>query len=259
MSSQHRIVVAAAAVVAALSVAPPPLAAQPDDPRPSASDPVRERRGGPTGKPADVVVYRIGAAEWDATIAQRHWLARRLAHVTAPTDFALECPVDLLGRATRECTATDKPKTLADEYGAYALAEVVVASLPPFPRADDAATMRRVAFTARYDPAAAPALDLDNGPLLAEDELREIRPTAIKYPPRALAVSAEAAIGGECQVQADLSVVCRTLAVDSLRPDLFQGLVEAERPRRRAPAALPDGRPTPGMRVPFRLSFRMAE
>lgn len=258
MISHYRTIVSAAAAAVAMLAAP--LAAQPDDPRPSASDPVRERRTAPPGKPAEVVVHRIGAVAWDATIAQRHWLARRLAHVTVPTDFALECAINPFGRATRECAATDNPRTLADEYGAYALADVVIASLPLFPRAEDAVTMRRAAFTARYDPATAPTLDLASGPLLADDQLREIRPTGIKYPPRALAVSAEAAISGECQVQADLSVVCHTLAVDSLRPDLFQGLVEAERPRsRRAPAALPDGRPTPGMRVPFRLSFRMAQ
>ena len=106
--------------------------------------------------------------------------------------------------------------------------------LPP-PPTDDAR---------RFDPAAASAIVS----LLQRRLQRD-------YPPAALAADMDALVTGQCRVEADRSLSCRTLSIapDAARP-YFEGVVEGIYPNGTVPETLSDGTPTPGLlfRVPIR-------
>lgn len=193
------------------------------------------------------------------TIAERWRLAYWMGNkVKNPTNFSLSCPILSNGEVGYSCHLTGTALNKPSPPEISELAKPVVEQMPVFPRImPHLAQVRRVEFTLRYDPNDAPKLDLNSGPLVDKGWWGSfLSPRAADYPKKALNRNETATIIAECQVQTDLSVICRTFSVEGTsKPELFAGFVERLLPEAKAPATQTNGESSIGVRVRQSISF----
>ena len=197
------------------------------------------------------------------SIAQQRWIADRLAAaaLAEPLSVTISCWIGPEGGVTPRC----EPRGLPPSSPLYSVALRKGVSQQPyfstFPAAPvDSRIVRRIEYRIALDPA-------DRPPPLPDDA-RRFDPAAASaivsllqrrlrrdYPPAALAADMDALVTGQCRVEADHSLSCRTLAIapDAARP-YFEGAVEGIYPSGTVPETLTDGTPTAGLtfRVPIR-------
>ena len=119
------------------------------------------------------------------------------------------------------------------------------------------APVRRARYVLGIEPGPGAAIDLASGPLVPMSLVNGLVANPNRtYPPRALRFEAQGAQTVECQVQADLSLICHAIRFDPIKDEEF--FVGAERTyfhRNPVSPHLSDGRPAKGVRFQFRIRW----
>ena len=193
------------------------------------------------------------------SIALNYRIARALSpNVREPVDFSFDCELEPSGYVTSACNLTGYPAS--PRHPALIYGTLAAGYLPRFPTVPlKEKKKRRVAFVLTYTPATVPEVDLDRGRLIEPGELNyrtQILPS--DYPPSALRKGVEADVVSECQVQADLSLICRTIEVQNCtHPELFANVMESATLERKAHEILEDGSSSIGTRHRATIRFRI--
>jgi len=202
----------------------------------------------------------------DLTIAERFWLVGAVAPLK-PMSIEVSCSISLDGSVyERNC----RPKTNHSST-AYAMLRLAKSSnqFPQFPQyraieeiiGDKWSLSRFVEFTL-VSPEFAPAeVDLDAGPLLDKSLFQSHIAQAARrlhYPSRALRHEVEGDQEIECQVQADRSVICRTLNFSvAEHADIFSRDIKRLFEGERIETELADGTNPAGARFRFNIVWRL--
>lgn len=202
----------------------------------------------------------------DLTIAERFWLVGADAPLK-PMSIQVSCNISLDGGVDeRNC----RPKTDLSPT-AYAMLRLANSThqFPQFPqyRAIDEAIgdkwslSRFVEFTLVSPEFAAAKVDLDAGPLLDKSLFQSHIGRAARrlhYPSRALRHEVEGDQEIECQVQADRTVICRTLSFSvAEHADIFTRDIKRLFEGERIEPELADGTNPVGARFRFKIVWRL--
>lgn len=226
-------------------------------------------------KPYWLQVFDVDAKDVDLkelSIAARHYSWQGRTPDAAPMTVTVDCDMDtesgLHPCLNRSIPASNGTQT---KVAVYQLSRRVMAfpSVPalredqkkwlPDPLKPGAPDLRRVArFSYRIEPPPERAIDPALGPLVESPNLPEIRGMnrPISYPPAREAQGLTATVTLECQVQADLSVICGNAVVDP--PEHARWFSD---PLGRTPLywksapKLPDGRDARGVRFHKKVRF----
>jgi hypothetical protein len=121
---------------------------------------------------------------------------------------------------------------------------------------------RKVTLSLAIPAIPAPKVDLGSGQLTeyTNVEFYGNRSLAwISYPPRALGVEAEGIMSIECQIQTDLSVICRMIAFDPPEHSgQFASIPDKLTRRMRSKPMLKDGSDARGVRFPIKITWRIS-
>lgn len=234
-------------------------------PIPAEAPPIVRARA-PDGRRIREQVWRVGPEMVrirPLSIAQQRWIADRLtaAGLEEQLSVTISCPIDTYGTVSYLCD----PRGLPPSSPLYRIARAKGVSQQPyfsqFPAVDpDSRIIRRIEYRIGLDPADRPPPPPDEAPRFDPAAASAIvsllqRRLQRDYPPAALAADMDALVTGECRVEADRSLSCRTLSIvpDAARP-YFDDVVEGIYPNGTVPETLTDGTPTPGLkfRVPIR-------
>ncbi|OHD05696.1 hypothetical protein [Sphingopyxis sp. RIFCSPHIGHO2_12_FULL_65_19] len=226
-----------------------------------AGDPPLTRYTDPQGVTYQARVWSLPMQQMtaaNATVARRHiaWSVSGTLPA-APVDVTMMCPVAPGGQVGAGCDVVGLNADSVVARTARRQVESVVPRLAGYPAVGaDAAVRRYVRFPLRIDPATRPAVNLDTGEMVAAKLLPPLFKLGhYELPPRF------ARDGGTidvlCQVQADLSVLCRPAG--SSPPEIAERLPVDWANRRstaaRVPAKLTDGRPAAGKRTTITIRF----
>lgn len=226
-----------------------------------AGDPPLTRYTDPQGVTHQARVWSLPMQQMttaDATIARRHiaWSVSGTLP-SAPVDVTMMCPVAPGGQVGARCDVVEMSANTTLARIALRQVASVTPRLAAYPAvAADPAVRRYVRFPLRIDPATRPAVNLDTGEMVPAKLLPPLFKLAgYELPPRF--ALAGGTIDVLCQVQADLSVLCRPAG--SSPPEIAERLPVDWADRRsiatRVPAKLTDGRPAAGKRTTITIRF----
>ncbi len=118
---------------------------------------------------------------------------------------------------------------------------------------------RVMRFIFHAEPPAAVKLDLESGQLVAQSQIQGFVPNSENaYPMRALREEAQGQQTFQCQIQADLSVICRTADFQPTEnAQFFYGTERRLFARTKVLPELADGQPAIGVRFMYRINWRI--
>ncbi|OJW60059.1 MAG: hypothetical protein BGO57_05330 [Sphingomonadales bacterium 63-6] len=256
--------------LALLGLGVPLLAAEPVE-----QPPVEKVKNADTGEALRRQVWEVGrrdVAPAKATIRAQYygWLSIDERGPEAGIG-RVSCPIAESGRVTIapgscrvSCEGADIAYNSHCGDGVRSLVDVTSIEWPDFPAIDDKLKRQKVQRWAiaeiALDPATRPHVDLSHGDMVDVTSVVDVKGQdfTLNYPARAMRENAGGTLTLLCQVQADLSSVCR---MESFVPPenayLFEGSVGSLSLRLKARPQLPDGTSSVGKRFKFRASFHM--
>ncbi len=213
------------------------------------------------GKTIDVQVFPGTPVSFEPeqlSLAQRYVLGLSLNQDVQPFEVAMSCTIDPLGNVKRgDCYAKqkidaglDRIATIAIRDGLAVFPKFAVAKPPagrPFDRRYD--FLLRVGAFTRVQP------DFSAGDLVDAKLVPSLRVVNLEYPEGAEHKGLGGVLTIECQIQRDLSVICRPVAMDPpANADYFWYTGYRVLQKFKASEFLADGAPAVGKR--FRTSLR---
>lgn len=183
----------------------------------------------------------------------------------AATTVTYRCPIGLTGKVMLPLCAPAKRGTALDPVAkGLILAAARRIDLPtyaPVRLAESGQTERFVTLDFQIPGADLPAVDLAAGPLVERTSIAELSgplPFTPEYPSRAMREEAEGRSTLECQVQPDLSVICRQISFEPPEAAaLFADASERVLGAMRVSPQLTDGREARGVRFQLVLNYRL--
>lgn len=229
--------------------------------RPSDEPPVIKQRNELTGKMDRIQTFDGGLLEFTPdkmTMAQAYYFFGN-GEPPEPENLEATCVLQPDGTILDyTCSSHRGIGGIPPLLSAARRAQVFSAACRFPPRASGKqSVVRRVRFDFRASPFPMPKFDLASGKLVAPSLLKGFRPDGTEaYPMRALREEAEGVEDFECQVQADLSVICHPVRFDP--PDNAIFFENAERAlffRVKVEAQLSNGQSAVGVRFRHRIRW----
>ncbi len=255
-------------VSGALIAAAAPLAAQPAPPL-SAPRVVEEIITDESGK------FRLRTEEYTAapidvpvaalSIAELYAAGNGQSGPVAAARMSYRCPVNDAGEITLSfcmfANRLSQTNTIAETLLLKVGRRMTLPALPAITQRDKDRTARYVALEFNIPAVELPVVDLSTGPLVERTlipELAASSPRRLNYPRRAIQNEVEGKSVIECQIQQDLSVICRQISFD---PPEHAALFAREAERALGPLMvspqLADGSDARGARFRLSLNWRL--
>jgi hypothetical protein len=163
----------------------------------------------------------ITAAFEALTIAQIYRAVDGRSGSIAAAELTYRCFIDAAGRVEAYACKADDPATPADPVidGLVRASGALqtIQTFPPVTQSAKVRTDRYVTFTVRVPAIDFPTIDLSSGPLVESNQIPLLADRSLMkldYPARALRQELEGRSTIECQVQQDLSLICRQIAFE---------------------------------------------
>lgn len=201
----------------------------------------------------------------DLSIADLYAVGDGQSGAVAAATVSYRCPVNDAGQITLKfcifANRLSQQNSIADSLVLRAGKQITLPAFPAITQAKKERIARFVLLEFKVPSVELPVVDLSTGPLVEHQSIPELAgPLQLRltYPPRALREEAEGRSVIECQIQQDLSVICRQISFEPAS-DAAMFARESERalgPLRVSPQ-LTDGGDARGMRFRLSLGWRL--
>ncbi len=201
----------------------------------------------------------------DLSIADLYEAGDGQSGAVAAATVSYRCPVNDAGQITLKfCIFSNRlsqQNPIADSLVMRAGNRVTLPAFPVITQTEKERIARYVLLEFNVPAVELPVVDLSTGPLVEHQSIPELAgplPLRLTYPPRALRQEAEGRSVIECQIQQDLSVICRQISFEPA-DDAALFARESERalgPLRVSPQ-LSDGSDARGVRFRLSLGWRL--
>lgn len=245
-----------------------PLAAQPDPAAPSprvTEQTVKDQRGKFELRTEEYTVPTIAVPVAEFSIADLYAVSDGQSGTVAASTMSYRCPINDAGEITlRFCIFSNQlspQNQIADGLVRRTGNRVTLPAFPVITQPDKDRIARYALLEFIVPAVELPVVDLSTGPLLEHQSIPELAgplPLRLTYPARALRQEAQGRSVIECQIQQDISVICRQISFEPAS-DAALFARESERalgPLRVSPK-LTDGGDARGARFRLSLGWRL--
>lgn len=257
-----------ALVIGLLATGTAPLAAQSDPAAPSprvTEQTLKDQSGKFQLRTEEHTVPPIAVPVAELSIADLYAVADGQSGTVAASTMAYRCPINDAGKVTLKfCIFSNRlsqQNQIADGLVLQAGSRIRLPEFPVITQPEKDRIARYALLEFNVPSVELPVVDLSTGPLIERESIPELAgplPLRLTYPPRALRLEAQGISVIECQIQQDLSIICRQISFEPAS-DAALFARESERalgPLRVSPQ-LTDGSDARGARFRLSLNWRL--
>ena len=202
----------------------------------------------------------------DLSIADLYAVGDGQSGQVAASTLAYRCPINDAGEITLVfcifSNGLSQQNLIGEGLVLRAAKRITLPAFPAITQSPKDRVQRHVLIEFNVPAVELPVVDLSTGPLVERESIPELAgglPLRLNYPPRALRQEAEGRSVIECQIQQDLSVICRQI---SFEPAADAALFARESERAlgslRVSPQLADGSDARGARFRLSLNWRLS-